>query len=196
MTFAELLQEVYDLTGRSDRVAETKSAIKAATLKAHKLDFFSKDIFETGIEFTETNFKQSLDVFNLISNYRALKYLKRVTDENDEKGKAFTVITPEETLDSYGRNKSDVVYVAGRVLEIRSSVTFDKLLMGCYVFPVITEATYASWVADLYPYAIIFEAARIVFKTLSDAEQVAAYKELVSEEYVELRASAVTDVGS
>jgi hypothetical protein len=35
MTLAELISEVYTITGRPDRVAETASAIKSATLKAH-----------------------------------------------------------------------------------------------------------------------------------------------------------------
>ena len=49
MTFDELVAEVYLLTARGDLTAETQSAVKAATLKAHKSDFFSKDIFETGV---------------------------------------------------------------------------------------------------------------------------------------------------
>lgn len=195
MTFDELLIEVYDLTGRSDLVAKTKTAIKAATLKAHRSDFYSKDIYETGIEFTTAHFIQSFDYISFVPNYRAFKYVKRVSDENDELGKFFDIITPEETLDEFGTNRNDIAYVAGRTLEIRSSVEFSKMLVGMYVSPIIVEANYLSWVAELFPYVIIFEAARIVFKSTGDKALAIEYKDLVAEQYAEFKMSALVDVG-
>ena len=195
MTLAELISEVYLLTNRSDLVSETTSAIKAATLKAHQSDYYSKDIHETGVEFTTAGYNQSLDYINLISNFRTLSYLKRVTDENDSLGKFLPILTPEETLDSYGQSKTDICYIAGRVIEIKSSVSFSKILLGCYVLPIVTDTGYASWVAEQHPYAIIKEAARVIFKTIGFDEQSSAYERLVAEEYVLLRMSGLSDVG-
>jgi len=195
MTFDELLEEVYLITNRRDLVAETKSAIKAATLKAHKSDFYSKDIFETGIEFDSADYRQSLDYISLFSNFRAIKYLRRVEDENDDVGAFFEIITPEETLDSYGSNRTDIAYVAGRVLEIRSAVEFSKALLGAYVLPIVREGAYNSWVAEQFPYAIIYETARVLFKAIAYDEQSATFNQLMAEEYSLLRASALTDIG-
>jgi len=195
-TLAELLTEVYALTNRPDLTAETTSAIKAATLKAHQTDFYSKDIFEIGVEFTDSDFRQSLDYTAFISNLRAFKYIRRVEDETDDVGKFFDIISVDESLDSYGINRVDVAYVAGRVLEMRSSVTFTKALLGAYVFPIVAPtADYASWIADLYPYVIIYEAARVVFKQIGYDEQSAQFNSLVAEQYVLLKASALPDVG-
>lgn len=196
MTYAELVLEVYALTNRPDLVAETASAIKAATLKAHQSDFYSKDIYETGVEFPTSDFRQSLDYISFISNFRALKYIRRVENETDDIGKFFEILTAEETLDSYGVNKTDIAYVAGRVLEIRSSVSFSKMLLGAYVLPIIREGAYLSWVAEQHPYAIIKEAARVIFKTIGYDEQSATYERLVAEEYALLNMSALADVGS
>lgn len=196
MTFEELRTEVYALTNRPDLVAETTSAIKAATLKAHQSDFYSKDIYETGIEFSLAAYNQSLDYTSLISNFRALKYIKRVTSATDEIGVNFTILTPEEIVDSYGINKTDVCYTAGRMIEIKSSVEFTLGLLGCYVRPIVREDSYFSWVADQFPYAIVFEAARILFKTIGYDEQSAAYRELVGEQYAELKLSALADQAS
>ena len=44
MTFAEILEEVYLITNRRDLEAQTKSAIKKATLKAHQSDFYYRDL--------------------------------------------------------------------------------------------------------------------------------------------------------
>lgn len=196
MTFDELVAEVYLITNRPDLVGETASAVKAATLKAHNTDFYSKDIFETGVEFTSAGFIQSLDYITLLSNFRSIKYFRRVEDETDTTGVEICVITPEEVLDSYGVNRTDICYIAGRVLEIRSSVSFTKALLGAYVFPIVRTGAYNSWVAEQHPYAIIYEAARVLFKATADDSQSATFDRLVGEEYQLLRMSALADVGS
>jgi hypothetical protein len=195
-TFNELLDLVYELTNRTDLAGITTSAIRAATLKAHQTDFYSKDIYEVGVEFDTLDYRQSLDYYNLISNFRALSYFRRVESATDDVGKFIEVITPAEVLDSYGYNRSDIAYVAGRVLEIRSSVTFQYALMGAYVFPIVlANDSFSSWIADLYPFSIVYEAARVVFKAIGYDEQSAQMNSLVAESYALLKASALTDVG-
>lgn len=195
MTFDELLAEVYLLTNRPDLIAETKSAVKAATLKAHKTDFYSRDIYETGVQFDTSSHIQSLDYYCLICNFRALKYFRRVDDATDTSGTFIQVITPEEVLDSYGCNRTDIAYVAGRVLEIRSSVDFKYALLGAYVLPIVTEEDYSSWVAAQFPHAIIYEAARVILTLVGSLEEAGGMRVLAAEEYNLLRATALTDVG-
>lgn len=195
MTFDELVEEVYLLTNRRDLVAETKSAVKAATLKAHQTDFYSKDIHEQGFQFTSAAYTQSLDYITLVPNYRAFKYVRRVEDATDTEGAFFQILTPDELLDSYGISKTDIAYVAGRVLEIRSSVEFQFALLGCYVNPVVREGAYASWVAEQHPFYIIREAARVIFKTIGYDEQAAVYERLIAEELLLLKMSGLSDVG-
>ena len=205
MTFDELVEEVFDLTNRPDLVAETESAVRAATIKAHQSDFFSKDIFETGIEFDVKSFRQSLDIISFVTNFRALKYLRRVDPSQDTTdgidatsatGAFFDIITIEETLDSYGVNRTDIAYIAGRTIEIRASVAFDKALLGGYALPVVTPVDkYSSWIAEMHPFAIIREAARVIFKTIGFDEQSAAYNALVVEEYILLKMTGLSDVG-
>lgn len=195
-TFNDLLTLVYELTNRPDLSGITTSAIRAATLKAHQTDFYSKDIYETGVEFDTSDYRQSLDYYNLISNFRALSYFKRVEGATDDVGKFIEIVTPAEVLDSYGHNRTDIAYVAGRVLEVRSSVSFKYALMGAYVFPiVIADDSFSSWIAELYPFAIVYEAARVVFKAIGYDEQSAQMNSLVAEQYALLKASALTDVG-
>jgi len=196
MNFDELLEEVFLITNRRDLVAETESAVKQATLKAHKTDYYSKDIFESGVDLKSLDFRHSLDYISLFSNFRTLKYFKRVEDENDDVGKLFDIITPEEVIDEYERNRTDILYVAGRVLEIRSSVEFQFALLGAYVYPVVREGAYNSWVAEQYPFAIIHEAARRILLSIGDRDESNGQRDLLAEEYAELKLSAVTDTGS
>ena len=195
MTLAEIITEVYNLTKRPDLVSETMSAIKAATLKAHHSDFYSKDIYELPVTFDEADYIQSLDYISLISNWRALKYMRKYDEVGAMAGAFIEIITPEEVLDSYNVTRKDIAYVAGRAIEIRSSTEFSKLLVGCYVSPIVTEADFSSWVAALYPYAIVFEAARVVFKTIGYDEQSASFEKLTAEQYAELKINAIADIG-
>lgn len=195
MTFDELVDDVITLTNRPDLVARTDSAVRAATLKAHHLDFFSKDLFETGVNFEELNFKHSFDYTGLVSNFRAFKYLRKASDACDDTGIFFDIITPDELLDSYGSNRTDIAYVAGRALEIRSSNEFQFALLSCYVHPVITKSGYCSWIALQYPYAIIYEAVRTLFKGIGYDEQAVEYSRLTGEEFELLKLSNIQDVG-
>ena len=193
--FDELLTDVYDLTNRADLVNETAIAIKSATLKAHRLDFFSKDIYETGVSFPELTYRQSLDYIALIPNFRAIKYIRAVNSSTDDLGVKIEIITPDEITDSYGLNRNDIAYVAGRVLEIRSSVQFQYMLLGAYVLPIVTTPDYSSWVAEQFKYAIVFEAARLIFKTIGQMEESNGYRQMVAEEYSILTRDGISDVG-
>ena len=199
-TLAELIADVYTITNRSDLVAETALAVKSATLKAHRLDFFSRDLYETAFEFSESLNKQTLDYITQISNFRALIYIRFYYDTNevvttvDATGPFAGIITPQEILDSYGYNRTDIAYVAGRTLEIRGSQAFDKILLGAYVFPIVTpDVDFSSWIADLYPYVIVYEAARHIFITIGKAEEAARYGNLVAEEYNTFIPAALAD---
>lgn len=195
MDFGQMKQEVYNLTNRPDLEVETTAAIKAATLKAHRTDFYSKDLAEVLIEAPELAYIHSIDYINIAANFRALKYLRKYDPLTDEPGGFISVITPDELMDSYGIFKEDVAYIAGRVLQVRSSTEIRSMFMGCYVNPVVSESNYASWVAELQPFAIVYEAVRVVLKTIGKDAEANSYGSLVAEEYAELKINSVSDVG-
>lgn len=195
MTLAELITEVYSLTGRPDRSADTLSAIKSATLKAHQSDYYYKDIFESGIVFDSSSFVQSLDYRTLLPRWRALKYLRKYDIASNTPGKELDIILPDNVLDSYKTTKTDICYVAGAFVQLNSSSREDTYLLGCYLNPDITETSYTSWVALDHPYAIIFDAAATVFKAIGKDEEAAAYRILVVEQIAMLKMSNIEGVG-
>lgn len=197
MKYSDLIEEVQLITNRPDLAAETASAVKSATLKAHQSDFYARDIYETDVIFSSSNYLQSIDLPQLICNFRSLKYLRRYDiKDSPESGIFLDIITSDEVLDSYGRNKSDIAYMAGRMLEIRAAAAFEYAILGCYVFPLVTpESKYSSWIADMHPYAIINEAARVIFKMIGYDEQSAQYNTLVAEEYQTLKMTGLAEAG-
>ena len=197
MNLAELTAEVYTITGRSDRTAETLTAIKAATLKAHQSDFYYKDIFETGVAFDTSDYTQSLDYRTLIPLWRAVKYLRKydITTTPYTPGRILDLLVPENVMDRYQVQKTDIYYVAGSYLNINSSTQEQVYLLGCYLNPDITSDGYNSWVAQDHPYAIIFDAAATVFKAIGKDEEAAAYRTLNAEQLSMLRASNIVANG-
>ena len=195
MTLTELINEVYNLTGRPDRTSETSSAIKSATLKAHQSNYFYKDIFETGLAFNSADYVQSLDYRSLIPRYRAIKYLRKYDLANNAPGKELDLIVPENLFDAYKVQKQDIFYVAGAYIQINSATQEQYYLFGCYLNPDITDAGYTSWIALDHPYAIIFDAAATVFKAIGKDEEASAYRNLVAEQLTMLASSNIVANG-
>ena len=196
MNFTELVTEVYTVTKRPDLSAETALAVKSATLKLHQSDFYFKDLFETGISFTESSFIQSLDIKTVIPRFRALKYLRRYDNSGSgAPAEFFKVLSPLETVDEYGYNREGIAYMAGSSLNIRSAVEFQYAILGVYLNPSIVESNFVSWIADDHPYAIVFEALRLLFKQIGYDEQAAAYERLAGEQLAEVKMAGIQAEG-
>lgn len=195
MTLAELIQEVYTLTGRPDRVAETLSAVRSATLKCHQSDYYYKDILESGLAFDTASYVQNLDYRALLPRWRALKYLRKYDNSSGTPGRELDIIPPDLVIDSYKSQRTDICYVAGAYVQINSSTQEQYYILGCYLNPDITEAGYTSWIAQDHPYAIIFDAAATVFKSIGKDDESSAYRNLMGEQMTMLRASNITPVG-
>lgn len=188
-SFTSLVQSVYDLTKRPDLVNETINAIKAATLKAHRSDTFYKDMFESGISFSSSEVLQSLQYKQLIPLFRSIKYIRKCDGSTTPPTPLgfLDMIAPENALDSYNCTRYNVYYIAGSVIQIRCIAAEDTFLFGCYVNPNVTTDGYNSWIADEYPFAIIYEAVAIIFKTVGYDEQVNTYRAMVADEYAILK---------
>lgn len=193
--FTDLCDEVYTLTNRPDLIAETKLAVKAATLKLHQLDLYYKDIYETGISFSTSDYVQALEYRNVISRYRQLKYIRKA-DASGTPDKFLEVITPALILDKYNTVREDVCYAAGELIQIKSSTSLQYILFGCYVNPDITETGYNSWIALDHPYAIIFEAAATIYKAIGQDDQSTTFRNLVQEQIQMIRASNIEAEGT
>lgn len=184
-TFIELTADVMTLTNRPDLVNETSLAVRAATLKVHHKDFFPKDLYELSLSWSDPAFIQSLDYRLLIPRWRSFKYLRKYDNSVTPgvPGAFFKMLTPEQVLDRYDIQKDNICYLAGTQLEIRSNTEDDYMLLGCYLHPDTAPASYTSWVALDHPWLIVFEAAKILFKTIGKDEENAAFTRELAEQY-------------
>lgn len=150
--FTEVLEKTYNITFRRDLVDVTKDAVKSETLKLHLIDFFPKDHFEIGVEFSESLAVQQYEYAATIPRLRQLDYIRKVTVDSSAAGftagNFFQIITPAQALDRYNTQKENVAYQSGLAINLRSSEAFTNVLVGCFRYPDTTEATYSSWIAD------------------------------------------------
>lgn len=203
MTLTELTQQVYTITNRSDRVAETFSAIQSATLKMHQSDYYWKDIFEVGYNSgaNGAGYEHDIDYRGLIPNFRAMKYIRKWTPDTTGQnplgcpGRLLTLVEPANVFDDYHTQKCDIYYAAGAYVHVRSSTPDQYYILGVYIQPNITQAGYASWVALDHPFAIINEAAALVFKAIGKDEEAATYRSINAEQISMLKSSNITSGG-
>jgi len=197
MTLTELINEVNILTNRFNLTDQTQSAVRAATLKVHQIDYFDRDLVENPIDFGSSEYLHSFQYKALFPRWRAIKYLRYldITTTPPTPGDFFEVIAPEQALDGYAVTRNDVLYLAGQTLQIRALAAFQYGLMGCYLHPDITVNNYSSWVADEHPYAIVFEAARTVCKLIGLDQQYTRMENQAAEQIQLLKVTAVQTRG-
>lgn len=196
MNFNEIVQEVITVTRRPDLTERIESAVKSATLKAHHSDFFYKDLYEQSVEFGQEYYIQNFLPTDIFPAFRKAKYIRFWHGDVDGyPGHFLEPIQIENSIDDYGCIKADVFYMAGQLLQIRTSAPIKRCLFGAYLHPVITPVNaYCSWIANEYPWAIIYEAARVVFRGIGKDQEAAEMARLVAEEYQVLKLSNVDDV--
>lgn len=194
MTLTELCNEVAGLTIRPDLVATTiKSQVKAATLRAHARVDYWRDLEQDQITFASSAYIQQLPVSGL-PRFKKFSYV-RIWDpsgldpltqaQTGAPGLFFDILNdPNQVLNDYKLEKPRVVYAAAGNLNFRSNTTFKYVLLGWFRGPIISpEVNYRSWIAEEFPYAIIFDAARAVMKTIGWDEQSRAYDGFITEQY-------------
>lgn len=198
MNLTELINGVYIETNRPDLVDQTQQAVLATTHKLHTCDFFFRDIDPFLCNFSVSAYIQALDTSG-IPLYRSIGYVRKYEPSlnayelnptllppllNTQFGNIdprclrdfIKIITPTDIFDDYDYERSDVAYQAGNNLFIKSRAAFQYLLMGIYKFPNITVDNYKSWIAELWPYAIIYDATYSVFSQIGDLESANRYK--------------------
>lgn len=196
MNFTELVNEVSIIVKRPDLVDRIQGAVRAATEKMHSLDFWYRDLVEVPVQFDREFYIQNFDPRQVIPRFRKAKYIR--IWRGDITGGPAEFLDPiqiEEAIDAYGYTKTNVFYMAGQLLQIRTTCSVLRVLFGAYKFPVTSPIeSYESWIADDYPWAIVYEAARAIYRSISMDEAASQYERLTAEVVAEIKRSCIDDV--
>lgn len=193
-TLASLQTDLQSIIKRPDLFDDSALHIKNALLKAHTKDYWLKDIYETNFQFGTAAINYTLEPKTLIPLYRSMKYLTIIDPITEDVVRELKPLPVESWLDSYGYIKDYVWYVAGTNVQIRCSGQETIFGLGVYLYPDTTLAT-PSWIADEFPFVILYEAARTMFRLIGFDEQAASAERLVKEAMDDLVKTAITSKG-
>lgn len=186
-TWDEMYADVVTLTKRPDRAEETTLALKTATRNAHFSAHYPRDIVTQLVQLPNQVYLIALDVqtqfprlrdFNIVRlcdvNYSPVEYPEIEIKELGD------IYNPE-----YRTLLNNIAYVAGTSFNVRSDTGFYGLLVEYFAAPVVNpDNGYNSWIAQLAPDAIIFDAAATVCALTGDEEKAARYKQMVEKVFI------------
>lgn len=185
MDFSELVADVVGITGREDYLASgvIQREIQRATLDAHSLECFPKDLVVSTFSLPTAQSQISVDLPTNCPRSRGKFALVRAYDVA---GGTPGVVATKEELDtviaSDGTTKLNVYYIAGSTLNVKFASAVSGLLIAYYASPVVTPIlNYSSWIAEELPNLIIFGAALRVARIARDAELIASARDEVLE---------------
>jgi hypothetical protein len=192
MQIAQIQSNIDIITGRPDRVSERNLAIQEATLALHGIENWWRDEVEQQVIFSANSNYQQIPLASL-PRFRNFKYIRKFDPTGVDSltntpsgvpGALFDPCPPDKILDAYKLTKDNIYYltgggsVASAVCQLRSTVAFQYLLCSWMSFPIVDPIeSYYSWIAELYPYAIITQAAIKLKKYIVDIDSVKALQE-------------------
>lgn len=193
-SLAELQADVMLLVKRPDLVDAIALHVKNAILKVHNSDYYLPDLYESAFTFANPATQYSLDTKTLISRWRKSKYFNIIDANTGEVIRRLKSIQALSFVDSYDYIKDYVFYEAGNYVQIRASGQEQVYGFGAFLYPDVTLTT-PSWIADAFPFAIQYEAARTIFKSIGFDEQSASMQTLLTEAMVEVKMVGLATIG-
>lgn len=200
-TFATLSNELLVVVKRPDLQGDGTFSfhLRNAILKAHKANYFLKDLAESAVNYSDyvQGSGQILFEFEprtLFPRFRTTKYITILDPQTANRIRNLAPLEPEQIVDNYGYYRDNVFYASGSLIKMRTSCATGKFGFGYYQNPDVTLAQ-PSWIADEFPFAIVYEAARTLFKSIGYDEQSASMQQLLAEAMAEVVQTGITTVG-
>ena len=155
---SDLEMQVYQITNRADLIAETRLAIKQATIAFHHANHFWRDSVFQLIDMSSTStYKWNINIASTFTNLRVIDSIRLWCPNSETLGHELPF---EQQLGCKGR---EFWRVEGNNLHLESFYTTKQFQIKYYKNPDVALETYSSWVADMYPYMIVeFAAAKVL----------------------------------
>ena len=184
--FDGMIEDIYTLTARPDLDGETLLALRTATNSAHLSDAYPRDLQTMSIQLPIPGYLTQLDIPTVFPRLRGLGSV-RVLDESYTPPQVLQeqqvkVIELGDIYDDYGALRSNVAYIAGDKINIRSSILSYGYLVEGFIAPHVRRTEYNSWIAQLFPDVILYWAAAIVLGTNGNEEKSNKYMGMVEKQ--------------
>lgn len=178
------LTEMIDLTVEQTRRPEvpdiTAAAVRTATLRAHHVDFFPRDLVQGPLPYVPSGavFYDFPDISNSFLRLRSLKNLQSVDNVTGTPVESLEYRDQDDLYDSDGNRRPHVYTLIGDTLRVYPTAQTGELRAFYYRNPNTAGFQYSSWIADTYPDELAVWAAAIVFARTGFAEMAKQYMDL------------------
>lgn len=169
--FRNLVRDVITVTNRPNFLAETELAIRQACLSYHHLDFFWRDKVTGIINATSTALGRVKAELTDFERMRAVAEIAPYFPDDESCGK------PLKQLTKLGEKQTDYWLTTHRELIIHSSSPTKMFQLTYYENPkLLPENEFSSWIAELYPTAVVDSACARVFDMAGNSTQADRYR--------------------
>lgn len=179
-TFAQMETLVAEQTRRPDVSAITKAAIKSATLRAHHVDFFPRDLVTSPLTYTPLStavFYDFTNIQNTLTRLRSLKFVQSIEVGTGTPTENLEYRNADDIYDSDGNRRLSIYTLIGATLRIYPQSATGVASAYYFQNPDTAELTYDSWIADTYPDELAMWAAGIVFARTGFLEAAKEYQD-------------------
>lgn len=163
-TLADMQALVVGQTRRPEVPEITDAAIRSATLRAHHVDFFPRDLAQHTLSYAIAN-SPFYDFTGVSAQLARLRSIKTVTsvDAQGQPVEQFEFREASDLFDADGYRRPHVYTLLGDTLRVFPVMQTGALGVHFYQNPVLTGFQYSSWIATTYPDELAMWAASIVF---------------------------------
>lgn len=178
-----LVADVITLTNRPELTDETQLAVRMGILRAHSCAHFVRDLVttQTALQSSSSTLLQVATSTTLL-RFRDVAAVRLLDVDGNVLHNPEIELVEANDIYEYGYKgvrKPYVAWIAGTALNVYAACGMYGVEVLWYQSPNVTRATCDSWIAQLFPDAIIWEAAMMVWsRTGNEAKAKEAYKVL------------------
>lgn len=180
MNFGEAIQQVYDITKRPDKDAETQRAINSAINQYSLAATFYHDLVESTYTLNSTEYAQSITISTTFTRFRKVAYLRPT-------GAKFILdkIDPSKAITPNGCERTNVWYRAGDRLVLRFQNLWQTLEYGYFQYPLVLSGNSDThWMLDITPNMITDFAISRIFDSVGEQTEAKRYKAMADEAFI------------
>lgn len=174
-TFAEMQTAVIEITKRPALVDLTNTAIKLATVRAHSVNFFPRDLTNAVTTYTvvtTSNFTDIENVYDLVPNLRTFKFIQSEDPATHQAVENLEYVQDLQNIwDEDGVRKLSVFTVLGSTLRCSFAAATGRARIWYYRLPDVSSSGYSSWIANAHKEELAMWAAGIVWQRSGYQEQ-------------------------
>ena len=165
-TFADLQTLTIDETRRPELVSLTKSAIRLATTRAHRVASFPRDnrvyqhTYTPGAQ--SAQFVDVQNIYSLMPLLRTVQFCQCIDPTSGLPVENLEARDTADVFDKHGVVRQSIYTIMGDTLRIYPLIQSGILNIYHFQDPDVSDTSYSSWIADKYPEELAKWAASII----------------------------------